>query len=91
MVDARFFFKCVFLLCYKASDSIGEVSRRAGMRAYQLGRESELGSGVRLGRQGSRHRAQGRKGRGAGALRAECESGRRAPQRPARSRSSRFL
>lgn len=69
VVDARFFSECVFLLCYKASDSIGEVSRRAGMRACQLGREPETARGVRgpgpgRGRQGSRHRAQGRKGRG---------------------------
>lgn len=40
MVDTRFFSKCVFL-CYKASDSIGEVSRRAGMRACQLGSLSQ--------------------------------------------------
>lgn len=58
VVDARFCTECVFLLCYKGSDSIGEVSRRAGMRAYQLGREPETVSGVRgsgsgRGRQGS--------------------------------------
>lgn len=27
VVDTRFFSECVFLFCYKASDSIGEVSR----------------------------------------------------------------
>lgn len=47
VVDTRFFSKCVFLLCYKASDSIGEASRRAGMRACQLGSLSQsAGSGT---------------------------------------------
>lgn len=85
MVDARFFSKCVFLLYYKASDSIEEVSLRAGVRACQFGRESEPAGGVRDPGSGDRDPDTGHRGEkaGAGALRAECESGRRALQRPA--------
>lgn len=84
VVDACFFSECVFLLCYKASDSIGEVSRRAGMRACQLGREPEPASGVRDPGAGDMDQDTGHRGEktGAGALRAECKFGRGTPQRP---------
>lgn len=76
MVDTRFFSECVFLFCYKASDSIGEVSRWTGMRACQLGWEPETASGVRSPGAGDRDpdiRHRGEKA-GASALRADCES-----------------
>lgn len=81
-----FLSECVFLLCYKASDSIREVSRRAGMRACQLGREPETASGVQGPGAGTGIQTPGTGEKRPGTARSEQSANPsvEAPQRPAR-------